>query len=202
MIGRVNSARRAVAQEILAAARAHDGRQADRHARFRNVEPETAELLSVLIRATGARRILELGGSNGYSTIWLADAAEATGGSVTSVEIDAERTALAGANLAHANVRAELRTQDAEQALSDSPDGCWDFVFLDAERHAYAGYWPELLRSLRPAGGLVAIDNVLSHADEMAALSALIAAERSVSSALVPIGAGVRLVVRGEQRSR
>lgn len=202
MIGLVNAARRAVAQEILAAARAHDERQPDRHARFRNVEPETAELLGVLIRATGARRILELGGSNGYSTIWLADAAEATGGSVTSVEIDAERTALARANLARARVGAELRTQDAAQALSDSPDGWWDFVFLDAERPAYAGYWPELLRSLRPAGGLIAIDNVRSHAGEMAAVSALIDAERSVSSALVPIGAGVRLVVRGEERSR
>ena len=202
MIGRVNAARRAVAQEILAAARAHDERQPDRHARFRNVEPETAELLGVLIRATGARRILELGGSNGYSTIWLADAAEATGGSVTSVEIDAERTALARANLARATVRAELRTQDAAQALSDSPDGWWDFVFLDAERPAYAGYWPDLLRSLRPAGGLIAIDNVRSHAGEMASVSPLIGAERSVSSALVPIGASVRLVVRGEERSR
>jgi predicted O-methyltransferase YrrM len=138
----VNAARRAVAREILAAARAHDERQPDRQARFRNVEPETAELLGVLIRATGARRILELGGSNGYSTIWLADAAEATGGSVTSVEIDAERTALARANLARATVAADLRTQDAAHALADSPDGWWDFVFLDAERPAYAGYWP------------------------------------------------------------
>jgi predicted O-methyltransferase YrrM len=121
---------------------------------------------------------------------------------VTSVEIDAERTALARANLARATVGAELRTQDAAQALSDSPDGWWDFVFLDAERPAYAGYWPDLLRSLRPAGGLIAIDNVRSHAGEMASVSALIDAERSVSSALVPIGAGVRLVVRGEERSR
>ena len=196
----MNAARRAVAQEILAAARAHDERQPERRARFRNVEPETAELLGVLIRATGARRILELGGSNGYSTIWLADAAEETGGSVTSVEIDPERTALARANLARATVRAELRTQDAGRALSDSPDGWWDFVFLDAERAAYTGYWPALLRSLRPAGGLVAIDNVLSHAAEVAAFGALIDAEPSVSSALVPIGAGVRLVVRGEER--
>lgn len=196
----MNAARRAVAHEILAAARAHDERQPDRLARFRNVEPETAELLGVLIRATGAQRILELGGSNGYSTIWLADAAEATGGSVTSVEIDAERTALARANLARATVRAELRTQDAAQALAGSPDGWWDFVFLDAERPAYAGYWPELLRSVRPAGGLIAVDNVLSHADETAAVGALIDAEPSVISALVPIGAGVRLVVRGEER--
>jgi predicted O-methyltransferase YrrM len=200
MIARVNAERRAVAQEIRAAARAHDELQADRRARFRNVEPETAELLAVLIRATGAQRILELGGSNGYSTIWLADAAEATGGLVTSVEIEAERTALARTNLARATVRAELRTQDAAQALADSADGAWDFVFLDAERPAYAGYWPELLRSVRPTGGLIAIDNVLSHADETVAVGALIEAEPSVSSTLVPIGAGVRLVVRGEER--
>jgi predicted O-methyltransferase YrrM len=73
-------------------------------------------------------------------------------------------------------------------------------VFLDAERPAYAGYWPELLRSVRPAGGLIAIDNVLSHADETAAVGALIDAEPTVISALVPSGAGVRLVVRGEER--
>jgi predicted O-methyltransferase YrrM len=112
----VEAQRRKIAQQILTAARAHDERQADRHARFRNVEPQTAELLGVLVRATGARRILELGGSNGYSTIWLADAAQATGGAVLSVEIDAERTALAAANLVLAGVAAELRTQDAAQA--------------------------------------------------------------------------------------
>lgn len=188
--------RRKIAQQILTAARAHDERQADRHARFRNVEPQTAELLGVLVRATGARRILELGGSNGYSTIWLADAAQATGGAVLSVEIDAERTALAAANLVLAGVAAELRTQDAAQALADSADGFWDFVFLDAERPAYAGYGPALLRSLRPAGGLLAIDNVLSHAAEVAAIGELIAAEPLVTSVLVPVGAGLSLVVR------
>jgi predicted O-methyltransferase YrrM len=69
-------------------------------------------------------------------------------------------------------------------------------VFLDAERPAYAGYWPDLLRTLRPAGGLLAIDNVLSHPDEVADVLALIAAEPAVTGALVPIGAGVQLVVR------
>jgi predicted O-methyltransferase YrrM len=175
--------------------RAHDARQSDREARFRNVEPETAELLGVLVRATGARHILELGGSNGYSTIWLADAAQATGGAVTSVEIEPERTALAAANLDRAGLRAELRTQDVAQALAGSRDGWWDFVFLDAERSAYAAYWPDLLRSLRPAGGLLAIDNVVSDPDEVAAIGALIDAEPAVASALVPIGAGLRLVV-------
>jgi predicted O-methyltransferase YrrM len=192
----VDAARLALAAEILALARAHDERQSDRLARFRNVEPETAELLSLLVRSTRAQRILELGTSNGYSTIWLADAAEATGGAVTSVEIDAGRTALAQGHLARAGLRAELRTQDAAVALAQAPDGHYDLVFLDAERPAYAGYWPSLLRVLRPDGGLLAIDNVLSHPGEVVEIGALIDAEPAVQSVLLAIGAGVRLVVR------
>jgi predicted O-methyltransferase YrrM len=192
----VNAARRAVADEVLAVARAHDAAQADRLARFRNVEPETAELLGVLVRATRARRVLELGTSNGYSTIWLADAAEETGGAVTSVEIDPARTALAHANLERAGLDAELVTGDAGETLHASADGGWDLVFLDSERPAYAGYWPDLLRVLRPGGGLLAIDNVVSHAAEVEEVTALIEAEPAVTTVLVPIGAGVRLVVR------
>jgi predicted O-methyltransferase YrrM len=191
----MRSERRAIAAEILAASRAHDAAQTDRLARFRSVEPETAELLGILIRAAAAARILELGTSNGYSTLWLADAAEATGGAVTSVEIDPERTRMAAAHLERTGLRADLRTDDAGAVLQASTDGAWDFIFLDAERPAYAGYWPDLLRSLRP-GGLLAIDNVISHAGEVASVTELIEAEPGVMTSLVPIGAGLRLVVR------
>jgi predicted O-methyltransferase YrrM len=150
----------------------------------------------VLVRATAARRVLELGTSNGYSTIWLADAAEATGGAVTSVEIDPARTAMAHAALERAGLAAELVTGDAGDALRGSADGAWDLVFLDAERPAYAGYWPDLLRVLRPGGGLLAIDNAVSHAAEVADVTALIEAEPAVTGVLVPIGAGLRLAVR------
>ncbi len=194
----MNAARRALAEEVLAAARAHDAAQADRSARFRNVEPETAELLGVLVRATRARRVLELGTSNGYSTIWLADAVEATGGELTSVEIDPVRTALARGHLDRAGLAADLVTGDAGDVLRASADGAWDLVFLDAERPAYAGYWPDLVRSLRPGGGFLAVDNVLSHAAEVAEVTALIEAEPAVTTVLVPIGAGVRLVVRAQ----
>ena len=193
----MNASRRRLAAELLARSRAHDERQSDRVARFRNVEEETAELLWLLVRSTRAQRILELGTSNGHSTIWLADAAESTGGALTSVEIDAGRTALARENLERGQLSAQLLTQDAADALAQAPEGHYDLVFLDAERPAYAGYWPDLLRVLRPDGGLLAIDNVLSHAAEVVEILALIDAEPAVSSVTLAIGAGLALVVAG-----
>lgn len=74
--------------DLYARGRVHDAGQADRLHRWRNLEPETARLLAVLVRALPPRRMLELGTSNGYSTIWLADAARAVGVRLTSVDID------------------------------------------------------------------------------------------------------------------
>jgi predicted O-methyltransferase YrrM len=187
----MDAARRELAAEIHAAATEHDAAQADRLDRYRILEPETAELLAVLVRATGARRLLELG----YSTIWLADAAEAVGGTLVSVELDPERGATAGKNLERAGLRAELRVADAGETLRGSADESWDLIFLDAERPAYAGYWPDVLRSLAP-GGLVAVDNVMSHAAQVEELLALMAAEPAVTTTQVPVGAGLQLAVK------
>jgi predicted O-methyltransferase YrrM len=193
----MDPARRALADELYATSREHDAAQADRLDRFRNVEADTAELLGVLIRATGARRILELGTSNGYSTIWLGDAAQATGGRVLSVDVDAGRTELARANLAAAGLvdSVELRTEDAGATLAGSPEAAWEFVFLDAERPGYAGYLSDLVRTLAPRG-VLAIDNVRSHAHELAEFSALIEREPGLTQTVVPVGAGLRLAVR------
>lgn len=191
----MDAARRELAAEIHAAASEHDAALEDRLARYRILEPETAELLAVLVKATGARRMLEIGTSIGYSTLWLADAAETTGGALTSVEIDPERSATARENLERAGLTAELRVEDAADTLRGSGDESWDLIFLDAERPAYAGYWPDVLRALRP-GGLVAVDNVISHADQVEQLLAIMAAEPAVTTTRVPIGAGLQLAVK------
>lgn len=175
----------------------HDAAKADRLERLRNVEPDTARLLAVLVRATGARALLELGTSNGYSTVWLADALRSTGGRMLSVDVDPRRSAQAAENLDRAGLRdlVELLVQDAAATLREGADARWDMVFLDAERPAYPGYWPALARVLRP-GGLLAVDNVLSHADEVIEFRDMIRSDCHVTEALVPTGAGVLLVVR------
>ena len=126
--------RQAFLDELYAHGREHDERLDDRLERFRNVEPETAELLGVLVRSMAAQRVLEIGTSNGYSTIWLGDAAEAVGGTVLSLEIEAERTAQAADNLAEAGVAdfVELRTADAGEALRSFADGGRTLAFLGA----------------------------------------------------------------------
>jgi predicted O-methyltransferase YrrM len=176
---------------------AFDASRGDRRERRRNLEPDSARLLHLLVLATGAKRLLELGSSNGYSTIWLGAAIAANEGEMVSVDLDQGRLGEARANLAAAGLEAtvELRHEDAAAALAASPERSWDMVFLDAERPDYPAYWADLVRVLRP-GGLLAVDNVISHADEVADLRTLITADRRVTEALVPTGAGVLLVTR------
>jgi predicted O-methyltransferase YrrM len=175
----------------------HDAVKTDRLERLRNVEPDTAQLLALLVRALGARRLLELGTSNGYSTLWLADAARSIGGRVLSVDVDSARTAQAAKHLAHTQLHeyVELRTEDAALTLASADDVSRDMIFLDAERPAYPGYWPDLIRVLRP-GGLLVVDNVISHASEVRAFRGLVSDEPAVTEALVPTGAGALLIVR------
>jgi predicted O-methyltransferase YrrM len=193
----MNDSRRRYAHELYVTSHEHD-QDLPRLERFRNLEPPTAELLGVLIRAAGSRRILELGTSNGYSTIWLADAAETNGGRVVSVDLDRARTDLAREGLLGAGLetRVELRIEDAGLTLGQSADSAWDFIFLDSERPAYPGYVPDLVRTLAPAG-ILAVDNVLSHENELVEFTALIEAHADLTQTVVPVGAGLRLAVRG-----
>lgn len=187
---------RAFAAELYQRSWAHDVTQPDRLLRYRNLEPESAEVLAVLATAVGPRRMLELGTSNGYSTLFLADAARLTGSGLVSVDVDEHRISAAAANLEAVGLRArvDLCTADAAAVLAGSADAAWDLVFLDAERPAYPAYWPDLLRSLAP-GGLLVVDNVLSHADQVVAFRALVDGEPGVRSAVLPVGAGLLAVV-------
>ncbi len=174
----------------------HDAGRADRLGRRRNLHPDEAALLSVVCEAMGVARVLEIGTSNGYSTLWLARAVSATGGTVLSVDVDVDAQRAAAATLSRAGLleHVHLRGADGGKVLRELPDSGQDVVCLDSERSQYAGWWPHPLRVLR-AGGLLAMDNVLSHPDQVAEVRALIEADPRLSSTVVPVGQGLLLAV-------
>jgi predicted O-methyltransferase YrrM len=184
---------------VFAAGRDYDAGQTNRLDRLRNVEPATAELLGVLVRSARAQRVLEIGTSNGHSTLWLADAAQSVGGRVQTLDIDPRRTQLAIANLTRAGLAdlVECRTVGAAQALAEYPDHAWDLIFLDAERDEYTGYWPNLRRALA-VGGTMAVDNAVSHGWELTEFNRLLTADPRLTTTLVPVGAGLILAVDGD----
>ena len=137
----------------------HDRAQPDRLLKRRNLEPDTADLLSMVVRIARARAVVEIGTSNGYSTIWLADAVGDTGGAVVSVDtasLDEARNNLASADTVQPGLatRVEFRQEDGGAYLARLADGSVDLLFLDAERVEYPGWWPHPARVLRPAGVL------------------------------------------------
>jgi predicted O-methyltransferase YrrM len=184
---------RALLSDLFEQGAARDAAEPDRLRRLRNLEPATAELLTLVLRIAGAREIVEIGTSNGYSAIWLADAARATGGRVTSVDVQ-EWPGVAE-NLARAGVAVRREIADGGDHLAALPDASVDLLFLDAERVQYAGWWPHPVRVLRP-GGVLAIDNVLSHPAEVAGVLGLIAADPDLVAGTVAVGKGLHLAWR------
>ncbi len=161
--------------------------------RSRQVAPTTGRFLFALAAAQPGINALEIGGSRGYSTIWLAAGARLEAGRVASLEHDPERCDAWRRNVAEAGLEewAELVEGDAFATLRATQD-TFDLVFLDAEKDDYEQLYA-LARPLLEVGGLVIADNVLSHSDPLAAYSAARQRDPSVSSVTVPLDRGLEL---------
>jgi len=175
----------------------NDAREVERGRRMLNITPDTGEFLAVLVRFGTARRVLEIGTSNGYSTLWLAESAAAIDGHVTTLEYAEDKAAMARDTFARSGLadRITLVHDDAGLWLAQAADACIDLLFLDSDRGQYAGWWPQLRRVLRP-GGLLVVDNATSHAGEMEPLRTLLESDANFSTSLVPVGNGELLAVR------
>ncbi|MGK5552861.1 O-methyltransferase [Actinomadura kijaniata] len=177
--------------------REHDRPLADRLLRLRNMTPAAAGLISLLIRTQGSARVLEIGTSNGYSAIWFADALRDTGGRLTTVEIDPARADQARRNIEDAGLsdRVDVVRADGAEVLARTPDAWFDLVVLDAERPEYPRYWPELRRVLTDRG-VVAIDNAVSHRDQLVDFHRLLTEDGDFAVHLQEVGDGVLTAVR------
>jgi len=187
----------AVKAELEGFGKTNDEATKERSRRMLNITRDTGEFLAVLVRATAARRVLEIGTSNGYSTLWLADAARDINGSVVTVESAEDKIVLASANFARAGLSpyVTLVHGDAVRLLEHAGQSAYDLIFLDSDRAEYPGWWPHVRRALRPGGVLVA-DNATSHLEEMTPLIALVTADPDFTTCLVPVGNGEFLAVK------
>lgn len=175
----------------------NDNNITDRPRRMLNITRDTGEFLSVLIRATNAQRVLEVGTSNGYSTLWLADACYAIVGKVTTIELSEYKFNLAAKNFKRSDLSSTIKQVlgDAGDFLSETDNNSYDLIFLDSERPEYPNWWPDLKRVIRP-GGLLVVDNAISHSDEMAPFISLIESDPDFTTSLVPVGKGEYLATR------
>ncbi len=182
-------------QELYEKFHRHDLKQADRLHRYRNIEPESGRFLSMLIRAQQSKHILEIGTSTGFSTLWLAEAARHTQAMITTLEVDAKRVAQAKQYATEIDLAdlINFKVIDAQVYLEGEQE-IFDFILLDAERDAYVSYWPHLSRLLKAKGGLLVVDNVISHAAEVEEFIALIQQDPRFIMSTIPIGAGLLMV--------
>jgi len=182
---------RKVLKELEESGKAHDAAEPEHARRMLNLEPETAELVSILARSSGARHALEIGTSNGYSTIWLAASIGRDGGRVISIDRRPEKHKMARENLSRAGLVefVDLRCGDATELVATLP-GPFDFVIFDADRKSA----PEQLRILVPkleSRALVLADNALSHPAEIAEYIKMVESLNEFQHAVVPIGKGL-----------
>jgi predicted O-methyltransferase YrrM len=174
----------------------NDAHQIEHGRKMLNLEPDTAQLLSIFVQNGRHTRLLEVGTSNGYSTIWLAWAAQQTGGHVTSIEHDAAKQAMAAANLQRAglNDMVTLCLGDATEVLRELT-GPFDFVFLDADRRQYPAQLPLILSRLTPNALLLA-DNVHSHPQEIAPYLEAISAQGAFEHVVIGVGKGLSVALK------
>jgi predicted O-methyltransferase YrrM len=170
--------------------------------RLRAIRPEVGEFLLTLALATSARSILEIGTSVGYSTLWLAVAARANSGRVTTFEVDPAKVALAQETFADAGVfdLVDVRHEDALAALTEGGADA-DLVFLDAEKEDYTRFLPAIVATLRP-GGLFVADNLLSHAESLKGFRRAALEHPALTGLVVPIGRGELVAVKAGAGSK
>jgi caffeoyl-CoA O-methyltransferase len=166
-----------------------------REQRARSVAPTTGRFLFAFVAPQNACDVLEIGGSRGYSSIWLAAGVRTLGGRVLSLEHDPAKCDAWRRNVADADLEewAELIEGDAFEGLPAIED-VFDVVFIDAEKDDYERLF-ELARGKLEPGGVVIADNVLSHEETLGAYSRARQADPTLESVTVPLDRGLEVSV-------
>lgn len=159
--------------------------QSERH---RNLEPDSAEFICAVAAGCHARRLAEIGGSSGISTIALAEAARESRGSLTSIEIEPTRQAEARETIAALGLADWVGFVLGDAGEIVPKCGTLDFVLLDCEKEDYIRFFD--LLDLAP-GAVVVADNILSH--NLFDYVAHVRKRNDVESITLPVGKGLEV---------
>ena len=164
--------------------------------RIRALHPDAARFLYITALAAKAKNVVEVGTSRGYSTIWLALAAQKRGGKVITCEINPSHAEEARANFEKAGLAdvIEIIVGDARDTLR-SQTGTVDLFFMDAEKEQYETYFDVVYKRIG-VGGLFIADNALSHADDLLDYISYVQNLPSLESVTVPVGKGLEVTVK------
>jgi caffeoyl-CoA O-methyltransferase len=163
--------------------------------RSRAVAPTTGRFLFSLVAPQADCEVLEIGGSRGYSSIWVGAGVRNLGGRVLSLEHDPAKAEAWRRNVADAGLSdwVDLVEGDAFESL-DRIDDVFDIVFLDAEKEDYEALFA-LARRKVERGALVVADNVLSHEETLGAYSRARQNDPTLSSLTLALDRGLELTV-------
>jgi len=165
------------------------------------VSEEDGRFLRFLVVSSGAKKVLEIGGANGYSAIWIGLGLRETGGRLVSIEYDAVRAKDAEANIKASGLSdvVEVVSGDAFKAIPGLP-GSFDFVFLDAWKKDYQRFF-DLVFPRLGNGGLFVAHNVVNKASEMGDFLTTLRTHPGLRSAIVsPSGEGISVSVKRQER--
>lgn len=160
------------------------------------IGPQTGEFLNILIKAANCRHLLEVGTSYGYSTVWLAEAARATGGKLVTLEMAADKAEFARQRISAAGLagHVEFKIGDALESIAALNEPL-DFVLIDLWKDLYVPCLERIYPHLA-TGALLAADNILAPESSRAGTAKYVAAVRQLNemqSVTVPIGSGIEL---------
>lgn len=181
-------------QELYESGVRRDEQTQENARKLRNITPSTGRFLELLIEEERPQRILELGTSNGYSTVWVGRAAAAVGATVDSVDQNAERHQEAKQNLVAAGLCSHVRlhTQEIGEFLAENRQQQYDMIFLDTDRRRYAQWWPQVRQIW--TGRIVVCDNATSHPDEFQPLLKILDQDAWLNHGVLTVGRGLLLI--------
>jgi len=158
------------------------------------VGPDTGRLINILARSLDAPNILELGTSYGYSGIWLAEAARATGGRLTTTELQQYKSAYAREMSAKAGLAdyVDFKVGHAVKTIAELPFGL-DFVLLDLWKDLYVPCLDAFYPKLNPGAIIVADNMIFPGSEDVLRYARAIRAKPKMTSILVPVGSGLEI---------